>query len=150
MHNSTNVHVHNSKEPPERNVSSLTVNPNQAVAVRAPDPNRRITRETALRPPQRDSSGFKVPSVSLTQHNRLSVGFWVIEGFILMLPCGLCALGYLDHNQVIIAPRPPPRRLKCCRSCRCCFCLPRAAALSELISHRSALQKHAGDVGSWL
>lgn len=71
--------------------------------------------------------------LSLTQHNTPSVGFWVIEGFILMLTCGLCALPYLYQNQVTITPLPPPRRLQCCCSCRCSFCLPQAGALSELI-----------------
>lgn len=58
----TNVHVHNRKESSERKVYSLTVDPKQAVAVRAPDPNHQTPRERALHPSQRDSSDFNVPS----------------------------------------------------------------------------------------
>lgn len=66
----TNIHVHNSKESPERNVYSLAVNPNQAAVVRAKHRNRRTTRETALRPSQRDSSVFNVPSAVTSSARR--------------------------------------------------------------------------------
>lgn len=87
--------MHNRKESSERRLYSPTVNPNQTVAVRAPDPNRQTTGETALHPSQRDASDFNVPSAVTNSAQALgrSVGFWVMEACVLVLAArGLFAL----------------------------------------------------------
>lgn len=132
--------MHNRKESSERRVYSPTVNPNQTVAVRAPDPNRQTTGETALHPSQRDASDFNVPSAATNSAQALgrSVGFWVMEAFVLVLARGLFALW-----GIFIIIRPLSHLLRRGGAVNVAvpvgaLCLPQAGVPSEYTSHRNS------------
>lgn len=127
--------MHNRKESSERRVYSPTVNPNQTVAVRAPDPNRQTTGETALHPSQRDASDFNVPSAVTNSAQALgrSVGFWVMEACVLVL----AARGLFALRGIFIIIRPLSHLLRRRGAVNVAvpvgaLCLPQAGVPSKL------------------